>query len=138
MPRIVAIVIIVAVVLIEVGCLRRAPRLGPVACPIEPTSRPPAGAVGGPVRIDGPPPTQIFTGPYTLVLDGHIEAVSRDSADTVAIAQAFGRIDPKTIKSLEVIRRPMAAQQYPGAIGDVFHVTRCYPSISRGDRPNVR
>jgi hypothetical protein len=95
----------------------------PVSCP--PDVQAQTVDTSRPFHLDGPPPTNLFTGPYTVVVDERIVAGFRTYMDSMP---AFGRspdLDPTTIKAIEVIRMPAAQQRYPGAIGDVLRVTRC-------------
>ena len=80
----------------------------------------------GQIRIDGPPPTPLFKGAYTVVVDDRILAIVRTDADTVPLLRAWKSVDMATVKSIEVLRAPNVAARYPTAGGDVLRITRCY------------
>jgi hypothetical protein len=109
------------------GCLHRSAQLAPIACPADslPASAPSIGA-SAKIKIDGPPPTALFKGAYTVVVDDQILVIVRTDADTVALLKAWKSLDMATVKSIDVIRAPRATVRYPNAVGDVLRIARCY------------
>ena len=117
----------VAIVFGVGGCVHRVTRPAPIACPSEPSPGPEAGGRANTrIKLDGPPPTPIFQGAYTIVVDDTVLAIIRSDADTAATSKAWKSVDLATVRSLEIVRAPEAAARYPAAVGDVLRIIRCY------------
>ena len=62
--------------------------------------------------------------PYTVVIDDFVLGVVQSDSDRVA--QELRGIDGASIRSADIVRSPAAEQQWPGAVGDVLHLTLCH------------
>jgi hypothetical protein len=65
-------------------------------------------------------------GPASYVLDGRLIAVPRAGRDSGNTDAALADVDPNTIKRIEIIHPPEAQRRFPGTIGDVVNVDRCF------------
>jgi hypothetical protein len=107
-------------VLLAVGCIPLARPRGPVACPPTPPS------ASDRICLDCHGFSLGIGVPYTLVIDGRIAATVIAPGDSVKADTAWARVDPNTIRDIEVIRAPRAQELYPASAGDIVAVRRCY------------
>jgi hypothetical protein len=76
--------------------------------------------------LDGPGAWWQVPLPYTLIVDGSAVAIVHSETDTATVAATLRRLDPATIKVIDILRGPQAQKEYPAAVGTVVRVSRCH------------